>query len=98
VRSRERWGGAGGVFVRSWPAQSPDLKGVRVNSIHPGYIDTPLLQGLPREAYDGLVGLHPMGRLGRSEEVVALVLFLLSDQASFITGSQHVVDGGYTSR
>jgi Dehydrogenases with different specificities (related to short-chain alcohol dehydrogenases) len=73
-------------------------KGIRINSVHPGYIDTPLLQNLPKETYDGLVGLHPIGRLGRPEEVTALVLFLLSDQASFITGSQHLVDGAYTSR
>ena len=73
-------------------------KGIRVNSVHPGYIDTPLLQVLPKEAYDGLKALHPVGRLGTSEEVAALVLFLLSDKASFITGSQHVVDGGYTTQ
>ena len=73
-------------------------KGIRINSVHPGYIDTPLLESLPKEAYDGLVALHPVGRLGTSQEVSALVLFLLSDQASFITGSQHLVDGGYTAQ
>ena len=72
--------------------------GVRVNSIHPGYIDTPLLANLPKDVYDGLVSLHPMGRLGTSEEVTELALFLLSDRAGFITGSQHLVDGGYTAR
>ena len=73
-------------------------KGVRINSVHPGYIDTPLLQDLPKATYDALVGLHPMGRLGTPDEVAAVVLFLLSDQASFITGAQYVVDGAYTTQ
>lgn len=73
-------------------------KGIRINSVHPGYIDTPLLGGLPKEAYDGLVALHPIGRLGTADEVAELVLFLLSDKASFITGSQHVIDGAYTAQ
>ncbi len=73
-------------------------QGIRINSVHPGYIDTPLLGALPKEAYDGLIALHPIGRLGTSEEVAHLVAFLLSDKASFITGSQHVIDGAYTSR
>ncbi|TQL47093.1 NAD(P)-dependent dehydrogenase (short-subunit alcohol dehydrogenase family) [Homoserinimonas aerilata] len=72
-------------------------QGIRVNSVHPGYIDTPLLANLPKEAYDGLVAKHPIGRLGTSEEVAEVVLFLLSDKASFVTGAQYLVDGAYTS-
>lgn len=73
-------------------------KGIRVTAVGPGFIDTPLLAAVPKEAYDGLTSLHPLGRLGTSDEVAALTLFLLSDAASNITGSYHVVDGGYVAQ
>lgn len=73
-------------------------KGVRVNAVGPAFIETPLLSNLDEEMHKGLVSVHPIGRLGKSEEVAALVLFLLSDRASFITGSYHLVDGGYTAQ
>jgi NAD(P)-dependent dehydrogenase (short-subunit alcohol dehydrogenase family) len=72
-------------------------QGVRVNSVHRGYIDTPLLSALPKEAYDALIAKHPIGRLGTAEEVAHLIVFLLSHRASFINGSQYVIDGGYTA-
>lgn len=73
-------------------------QGIRINSVHPGYIDTPLLNELSREEYNSLVALHPIGRLGQAEEVASVVAFLLSDDASFVSGSQYTVDGGYTAQ
>ncbi|HNR07968.1 MAG TPA: glucose 1-dehydrogenase [Saprospiraceae bacterium] len=72
---------------------------IRVNSIGPGYILTPLVTNALDEAtLKALVGLHPVGRLGKSEEVAELALFLGSDKASFITGSYYNVDGGYLAQ
>ena len=72
---------------------------IRINSVGPGYIITPLItKSLTEEQREGLVGLHPMGRLGQPGEVAELVLWLSSEKASFVTGHYHAVDGGYLSQ
>lgn len=70
-------------------------EGVRVNSVHPGFVDTPILGDTDREL---LKNVTPLGRLARPEEIAAVVTFLASDDASFVTGAELVVDGGYTAR
>lgn len=83
---------------------------IRVNSVHPGFVHTPMLdRGLEKLANAKIVGdkdqgmnlyanLHPMGRVAQPSEIAAAVAFLASEDASFMTGSELVVDGGYTAR
>ena len=73
-------------------------KGVRINAVCPGYIDTPILENTPKEVIDQLVSLVPARRLGLPEEVANCVLFLASDDSSFVTGANLLVDGGYTAQ
>lgn len=79
------------------------LKNIRFNVILPGYVETPLIErnanksGNPEKYYSNLTSLHPLGRLAKPKEIADLIVFLLSEQSSFITGSEIVIDGGYTS-
>ena len=69
-----------------------------MNSIHPGFIETDMLQQLPGYAEEGrLAGRVPLGRVGEAEEVARLTLFLASDESSYSTGAEFIVDGGVTS-
>lgn len=73
-------------------------KGVRVNSVGPAFIKTPLLDDLDKDLLDELVKAHPIGRLGEPEEVAELFLWLAGDRASFATGAYYPIDGGYLAQ
>lgn len=72
--------------------------GIRVNAVCPAFIETPLLATRPPEVVARLADRHPVGRLGTVEEVAAVVDFLLSASASFVTGACYTVDGAYTAQ
>ena len=71
---------------------------IRVNAVYPGVVDTAMTSGLPAGFVDELVRATPMGRPARADEVARAVLFLASDESSYITGTELAVDGGYTAR
>ena len=80
-------------FARTWTV---DLKarGIRVNVLSPGTIDTGVFVGVPKEIKDQFVSLIPMGRIGQPHEIATAALFLASDDSSFVTGIELFVDGG----
>jgi NAD(P)-dependent dehydrogenase (short-subunit alcohol dehydrogenase family) len=78
--------------------------GIRVNSVHPGFIDTPMVSNALADREDGnemrvaLMNAHPISRFGVPREIADAIAFLASDDASFITGAELVVDGGFTAQ
>lgn len=85
------------VGVTKNAAAEYGAQGLRINAVGPGYIDTPLLADAPAEVKEGLVAKHPLGRLGTADEIARVIRFLLSEDASFVTGSYYLIDGGYTA-
>lgn len=71
---------------------------IRVNSVHPGLIATPMIDAQDSEVSAGVISATPMGRIGQPQEVANVILFLASDEASYVTGAQIMVDGGYTTQ
>jgi NAD(P)-dependent dehydrogenase (short-subunit alcohol dehydrogenase family) len=77
-------------------------RGVRINAVAPGTVDTPMVADFVRQSgdphvMDPVLSAHPMGRGGRAEEIASAVLWLASEQASFVTGHTLSVDGGFTA-
>ena len=91
--------GAVRIFTKAVAVQYAG-EGIRVNSIHPGPIETPMTaaRGADPEVRAKMISRIPMGRYGRPEEVALAVLYLASDESSYVTGSEVVVDGGWTAQ
>lgn len=88
----------GVVGLTKVAALESSAKGIRVNSVGPGYVETPILSAVPDEMIKAAASLHPIGRIGQPEEVAELLLWLASDKSSFVTGSYYPIDGGYMAQ
>lgn len=78
-------------------AVSYATRGIRVNAVAPGYVNTPLVAGLPEETRAAMLSKQPIGRLAEPEEIAEVIAFLASDRASFMVGAVVSADGGYTA-
>ncbi|RWE22156.1 MAG: SDR family oxidoreductase [Mesorhizobium sp.] len=110
VNTSSIWGIAGAAGVSAYTASKAAVRhmsknaaltyvgdGIRVNSIHPGIISTPMIDAQDSGITAAIVNITPMKRLGRPEEIAYGALFLASDESSFMTGAELVIDGGYTA-
>ncbi len=91
--------GAVRIFTKSVAIQYA-AEGIRVNSVHPGFVDSPMTESAHsiQEVHDLRVGRTPLGRMGTPEDIAAGILYLASDESSFVTGSELVIDGGMTAQ
>ncbi len=71
---------------------------IRVNSVAPGWVDTPMIKGSPEEFYEKLAGSNPLGRIALPTDIAGVIKFLLSEDAAYVNGQVIVVDGGYTNQ
>jgi acetoacetyl-CoA reductase len=76
-------------------AQEGARHGITVNAVAPGYVDTDMVRAVPEAVLEKIVASIPVGRLGRAEDIARAVLFLIADDADFITGSTISVNGGH---
>jgi len=74
-------------------AQETAKKGITVNAVCPGYIDTEMVQAVPPKVLEGIIATIPVGRLGKPDEVAKMCVFLAGDDAAFITGATMTVNG-----
>ena len=89
----------GGVVALSQSAAIEyAASGIRINAISPGVISTPMVDDIPTPLLEDIQSKHPIGRLGKPEEIADAVVWLCSDKASFVTGHNMVIDGGYTAQ